>query len=80
MLSQSPLLVDGFDAQGAGLRDGQAGDRPAVEQDLTGVRPVDAGDDLDQRRLAGSVVAEQADHLTGSQLEVDVAQDVHAAE
>ena len=41
---------------------------------------MDAGDDLDQRGLAGAVVAEQADHLAAPEAEVDVLQDAHAAE
>ena len=48
-------------------------DRPAVDQDLALARPVHAGEDLDQRRLAGAVVAEQAMHLAGIDLDVDVA-------
>ena len=34
-------------------------------QDVAGARPVHAGEDLDERRLAGAVVAEHARHLAG---------------
>jgi hypothetical protein len=41
---------------------------------------VDAGDRLDERRLAGPVVAYEGDHLTGSHLEVDVLERLYRAE
>ena len=37
----------------------------AVEQQPAGVGPVDAGEDLDERRLAGAVLADEAVHLAG---------------
>jgi hypothetical protein len=40
---------------------------------------VRAGQDLDQRRLAGAVVADEADGLAGMDGEVDILQRVHAA-
>ena len=49
-------------------------DRGAVDQDLAVGRLVDAGEDLDQRRLAGAVVAEEAMDLAGIDLDVDVAE------
>jgi hypothetical protein len=47
-------------------------DRVAPEPDLALVRPVEAGEDVGQRRLAGAVLAEQRVDLAGSRLEVDV--------
>ena len=47
-------------------------DRPAVEADLALVGPVEAGEDVHQRALAGAVLAEQRVDLAGPQLEVDV--------
>ena len=41
---------------------------------------VDAGDRLDQRRLAGAVVADQADDLAGADGEVDPVQSLDRAE
>src|SRR3546814_6139313 len=43
--------------------------RLAIDEDVAGIAPVGAGEDLDQRRLAGAVVAEQGDDLAG--IEVD---------
>ena len=39
-----------------------------------------AGDDLDQRRLAGAILADEAMHLAGLERQVDVAQRMHAPE
>jgi hypothetical protein len=36
------------------------------------VRPVEAGEDVRQRRLAGAVLAQQRVHLAGRRLEVHV--------
>ena len=44
----------------------------AVEPDLPGVRPVQAGEDVHERALAGAVLAEQGVDLARSQVEVDV--------
>ena len=64
LLAQRALLVDGLDAETARPRDRPVVDAPPVEIDLSpGIRPVKAHHDLHQRRLAGAVVAEQADDL-----------------
>ena len=55
-------------------------DRLAVEVDLPRVGLVVAAEDLDQRRLAGAVVAQQAEHLALVERQVDVAQRGHRAE
>ena len=52
----------------------------AVEQVLALVAGLDPGDRLDQRRLAGAVVADERDDLTGVDLEVDVGERLHGAE
>src|SRR5207248_3732862 len=44
---------------------------PAVDEDLAVVRPVEAGEDVRERALAGAVLAEQSVHLPGGGLEVD---------
>src|SRR5207237_5939402 len=49
-------------------------------QELAGVGVVDARDDLDQRRLAGAVVADDRVHLVGAEREVGVAEGIHATE
>ena len=55
-------------------------DRLAVHLHRARCRLVDAGEDLDQRRLAGAVVAEQAQHLARLHLERDVVKHVDRAE
>ena len=52
----------------------------AVEEDLAGVVAVDAGDALDERRLAGAVVTDERHDLAGAHLEVDVGQRLHRPE
>ena len=47
---------------------------------VPGVGLVRSGEDLDQRRLAGAVLAEQAVHLTGADVEVDAVQRPDAGE
>ena len=46
-------------------------DGPAVQLDLALVGPVEAGEDVRERRLAGAVLAEQRVHLAAADLEVD---------
>jgi hypothetical protein len=46
-------------------------DRPAVEEDLALVRPVEAGEDVRESALAGPVLAEQRVNLARSRLELD---------
>src|SRR5262249_24428976 len=65
LVDQREVMVDALDAEAARL-----GGRPqphilAEEANPSRGRRVIAGDDLDERRLAGAVVADEADHLTG---------------
>jgi len=46
-------------------------DGAAVEEDLALVRPVETGENVRQRRLAGAVLAEQRVDLTRGRVEVD---------
>src|SRR5918995_1215114 len=55
-------------------------DLAAFPVELARIRLVVAGEDLDQRGLAGAVVAEQADDLVPSDVEVDVVERADAAE
>ena len=69
---QQRLLIDGGDAQslrlgGAAYRDGSTG-----EKDLAAIRLMHAGDDLDERRFAGAVLAEQGVNFAGMQRKRDV--------
>ena len=52
----------------------------AVEHQPTGVGPVDAGEDLDERGLAGAVLSDEAVHLAGEELYVAVLESVNGAE
>ncbi len=63
IVAQGEVLVDRLDAEVLGVA--RAADRGLlpVEQDLAGVGGERAGQDLDQGRLAGAVVAEQRHHL-----------------
>ena len=50
----------------------------SVELDVPARRQVEAGDDVDERRLAGAVRPDQADDLVPVQLERDVVERAHA--
>ncbi len=74
ILAEREILEHRRDAEfqrpaGAGDVDG-----PALEEDLPGRRLVDARKHLDQRRLAGAVVADQRDDLAGMDIKLDVRQ------
>ena len=80
VVAEREVLVDGRDPQcgrvlGLGDRD-----LLAVEADRAVVGGVDAGDRLHQRRLAGAVVADEADDLAGVDGEVDPVQRLDRAE
>src|SRR5262249_47029703 len=49
-------------------------DNAAAQLGAAGGRLDDAAEDLEQRRFAGAVAADQADHLAGLDLEADVLQ------
>ena len=55
-------------------------DDAAVDLERPGVRPVGAGDDLDERRFAGAVLADEGVDLAGGQVERDALKRLHAAE
>ena len=52
----------------------------AAQADLAGVRAVHAGQDLDQGRLAGTVLAQQRVHLAGPDVEIDIVERQRAGE
>ena len=78
--AERQVLVDGLDARRLGLR--RRGKMPlgAVEDDAPGACRHAAGDDLDQRRFAGAVVAEQRHDLAATDVEADAAQRLDRAE
>ena len=51
--------------------DGLEFDRRAAEADLAGGRRLDAGEDGNQRRFAGAVLAENDVDLAGPKVEID---------
>ena len=65
------LLVHRRDAELEARDRVRDGDRLAVEEDLALGRLVGAGEHLDERRLAGAVLAQQAVDLAGPDLQVD---------
>src|SRR3546814_6050407 len=78
--SSDLVLVDHLDAGiAAVLRTAEPGGAPA-DQHLAPVALIGAGEDLHQRRLAGRVVADQAEHLARHQPEVDLVQRPHGTE
>ena len=78
IVEQVEFLVDDRDARGDRLADREAVALGAVDPDRAGGRAGDAAQDLDQGRLAGAVLADQAQHLAPVQGEVDPAQRHHA--
>ena len=80
IVEEREVLVDGLDAGAARRRRRVDRDGLAVEEDLAFIERVNAADALDQRRLAGAVVAEQGQHLAAIGLEADILQRMHRAE
>src|SRR6266536_4611056 len=74
------ILVDRLDAEPPCLARVRDGERLALEPELAAVCVVDPRDDLDQRRLAGAVVADDRVHLVVGEREVPVAKRDEAAE
>src|SRR6266850_6017187 len=50
----------------------KAGDRLPIETDLAAVRPVEPGNEIEQRGLAGAVRAYDADQFAFGEVEIDV--------
>ena len=74
------LLVHGRDAE-FDRRLGRGDlDLLAEPGDLALIRAMDAGEHLDQGRLARAVLSEDAVHLAGEDVQVDSAQRLHARE
>ena len=65
------VLVDHRDARVDRVTRRLELDRLAEEHDLALVRPVEAREDVRQRRLAGAVLSQQGVHLADGGLEVD---------
>ena len=63
-------LIDGFDPGGTRIVGPLEVHRPTFELDLSFVGDHGPGDAFDERRLAGAVVTDDPEHLTGIELEV----------
>src|SRR4051794_21718643 len=74
------MLPGAGDAHAGPLSHRHAFDAGAVHGDVAGVGPDHAGDQVEQRRLAGTVWADQADDLAWVQTERDVVGDHQPAE
>ena len=80
VVDQLEMLVHHADAEAIGLAGVADVDRLAVDEDLTGVRLVDAHDDIHQSRLARTVFAEQGEDLALMQLEGNIVVGAQARE
>ena len=76
---QSEVLVDGLDAGVARLDRRAEMHRLAVHQHLAGIGDDRAGEHLDQRRLAGAVVADDAEDLVRPEVEIGMVERHDAA-
>ena len=74
------VLEDGVDAERARVRHRLELHLLAVDEDPAGVGLVKAGQDLDQGRFPGAVVADQTEHLAVPETERDVLERRHDAE
>jgi hypothetical protein len=68
------FLEDRGDAPGLGVGGAAQPHALAVDEDLTAVGRVHAGHDLDQRRLAGAVLADEGVHIARQEVEPHVVQ------
>jgi hypothetical protein len=69
-----PVLEGARDPGPAAALRRPAGHVAGLELDAPGRRPVEPGQQVDERRLAGAVRPDQADDLVPAQLELDVRQ------
>ena len=80
MFGEIEFLVDDDDAERLGGAIRRQLDRLAVEQDLAGGRLLEAGENLDERGLAGTVLAHERMDFAGAKIEIDAEEHLHAAE
>ena len=74
------LLINGGDTELAGADGVVVGDGPAEDFEASGVGLDGAGDDLDERGLAGAVLADEGVDLAGPQVERDALERADAGE
>ncbi len=81
VLREVELLVDQHDAQRHRRRaSSRTADGPPSTRSVAAGPRLDAGQDLDERRLAGAVLAEQAVDAAGFERETHAMQHLHRAE
>jgi hypothetical protein len=80
IIGQRQILVDDLNADGAGIHRSGEMNLLVLEQNLAVRGREIARDDLHQCRLAGAVVAHQADDFAGSDREIDMGQGPDGAE
>ena len=68
------VLVDDGDTETGRTDRAVDAHRCAIDADLAGVGPVDAGKDFHQRGLAGAVLADECDDLAAGDVEVHLVQ------
>ena len=71
---QGEILIDHLDPLANRFDRGQRGVFATIDDDRALVGRMDAGDDLDQRRFARSVLTDQAAYLAPADLEADIVQ------
>ena len=79
-LDEIEFLINDADAGRHRLAGGETGVAPTLEDDLAAVGLIGPGQDFDQRRLAGPILAEQRVNLPSAARKRDVAQRLDAAE
>src|SRR5215213_277895 len=75
LVDEGEVLVDGLDAQRARLGDGTEVDFVAFDQDLPLVGAMEARYGLEQRALAGPVIADEPEDLSFADVQVDALED-----
>ena len=73
LVDECEVLVDAVDPEFARVIDGAQLGLGALDEEPALIGLLEAGEDLDQRRLAGAVVPQQPEHLALAQTQVDVA-------
>ena len=79
-VAEREVLIDHLDPLAPGVRGRSEADFLAVENNPAGIRNDGAGQDLAQRRLSRSVVADEAEDLAGAQDEIDAIERLDRAE
>ena len=80
VVAERKILVHDLDPEPRRVLRRVYGDLAPLEDHLAAVRPVCAGDALDERRLAGAVVADERHDLARPDVEIDLRQSLHRAE